>query len=199
MARGDGLYSQVIAWLKILLPLAALILLSTLFLLSRSTEQVLDMPFAEGLPGEGASRERVGAPYYAGTTERGDMLTMTASTATPEGDGVIRAEELAARMRMNDGSEILLNALHATLRDSDKMAVMEGGVTIESSTGYVLTTETLNSAIDKIEAESGGPVQGEGPLGTIEAGKMRIEAVGEDGDVQLLFTDGVKLIYLPQD
>lgn len=199
MARGDGLYSRVIAWLKILLPLAALALLSTLFLLSRSTEQVLDVPFAEALRGEGVAREHVSAPYYAGTTESGDSLTMTAKSAAPEGEGLIRAEDLAATLRKSDGSEILLNAVHATLSDHDQTALMEGGVRIESSSGYVLNTETLTSAIDRIEAESGGPVQGEGPLGTIEAGKMRIDSIGEDGGVQLLFTEGVKLIYTPKD
>ncbi|WGW04393.1 LPS export ABC transporter periplasmic protein LptC [Tropicibacter oceani] len=199
MVRRIGLYSRVIAWLKILLPLAALVLLSTLFLLSRSTEQVLDMPFAEALRGEGIAREHVGAPYYAGTTESGDMLTMTATSAAPEGEGQIRAEDLAARLRKPDGSEILLNAAHATVRDSDQTALMEGGVRIESSSGYVLNTQTLNSAINRIEAESGGPVQGDGPLGTIEAGKMRIETSDEDGGVQLLFTEGVKLVYTPKD
>ncbi|MFW2545550.1 LPS export ABC transporter periplasmic protein LptC [Primorskyibacter sp. 2E107] len=199
MARGVGLYSQVIAWLKILLPLVALILLSTLFMLSRSTEQVFDVPFAEGLTGDGTSREQVGRPYYAGTTENGDTLTMTARSAAPGADGVIRAKDLSAQLRMKNGNEITLAAQTATVRDSDQWADMDGGVRIDSSTGYTLTTETLGAAIDRIEAESGGPVQGDGPLGTLEAGKMRIESLPDSGDVQLLFTDGVKLVYTPQD
>ncbi|WP_425100750.1 hypothetical protein [Tropicibacter sp. S64] len=199
MARGDGLYSRVIAWLKILLPLAALVLLSTLFLLSRSADQTLNMPYAGDRIGDGTNREQVSAPYFAGTTDNGDMLTLTARTAVPESDGEIRAEDLTARMRMTSGSEINLTALHAIVRGGGTWADLTGGVRIESSTGYVLMTENLGTAVDRIEAESGGPVQGEGPLGTLEAGKMRIETVGEGGDVQLLFTDGVKLVYTPQD
>ncbi|WP_136441991.1 LPS export ABC transporter periplasmic protein LptC [Pacificoceanicola onchidii] len=199
MARADGLYSRVISWLKILLPLIALVLLSTLFLLSRSAEQVLDVPFTGGVAGDGVNREQVSAPYYAGTTENGDTLTITASTASPEGNGVIRAQNLAARVRMPNGNEIALKAETATVRESDQWAELEGGVRIESSTGYTLVTETLGAAVDRIEAESGGPVSGSGPLGTLEAGKMRIEPLPDSGDVQLLFTDGVKLVYSPQD
>lgn len=199
MARADGLYSRVISWLKILLPLIALVLLSTLFLLSRSAEQVLDVPFTGGISGDGTNREQVSAPYYAGTTENGDMLTITASSASPEAGGLIRAEDLSALVRMPNGNEIALTSRKATVREGDQWAELEGGVLIESSTGYRLVTDSLGAAIDRIEAESGGPVTGEGPLGTLEAGKMRIEPLPQSGDVQLLFTGGVKLVYSPQD
>ena len=38
------MYSRLIAWLKILLPLGALILLSTIFLYSRSTDPISVIP-----------------------------------------------------------------------------------------------------------------------------------------------------------
>ena len=40
-------YSRMIAFLKVLLPLMALALLSTLFLLSQNTEPMASIPFAE--------------------------------------------------------------------------------------------------------------------------------------------------------
>ena len=45
MAARDGFYSIFVAWMKILLPLAALVLLSTLFLLSRSGTRPPGCPF----------------------------------------------------------------------------------------------------------------------------------------------------------
>ena len=198
MVRGEGFYSRVIAWLKILLPLVALAMLSTLFLLSRSREPLQDTPFADALK-SGTTEEKVTAPYFAGTTERGDMLTMTARTARPQKGGAIIADQLEARMRLSDGSEILLDAAEAQVLDRDHQARLSGGVRIESSQGYVLTTEGLVSSFDEISAESLGPVKGEGPLGQFEAGHLRIAPAGEDGEVQLLFSDGVKLVYQPPD
>ncbi|MGH1411971.1 MAG: LPS export ABC transporter periplasmic protein LptC [Pelagimonas sp.] len=200
MARAQGLYSHVIAWLKILLPLVALGLLSTIFLFSRSTDPVNKIPFAETLQRAGDTMtEMVSGPYYAGTTARGDTLTMTARSALPKPSGEIEAKEVSARMQMVDGSELRLKSELATLQDGEQKVTLHGGVHIESSTGYNLLTETLISAIDQIDAESVGPVKGEGPLGTLAAGKMRIKTVEGSEDVQILFTGGVKLLYLPQN
>lgn len=198
MARPGGVYSQFIAWLKILLPLAALAMLSTLFLLSRSREPTLSVPFADALEEGETARQQVGAPYYAGTTDRGDVLTMTARTARPDTEGVILADDLSARLQLQSGGEILLDSARATVTDGDRQTLLEGGVRIESSTGYVVTTDSLISGLDRIEAETLGPVQGDGPLGTLNAGKLRIVPTEDGTDVQLLFTDGVKLVYRPQ-
>ncbi|MBY6113802.1 hypothetical protein KUW09_02285 [Mameliella alba] len=196
MRRGGGLYSRVIAWLKILLPLVALGMLSTLFILSRATEPLQDVPFVEALQ-KGTAREEVGAPYFAGTTPKGDVLTMTARTVRPEGDGELLADDLDARMRLADGSEIKLDAGEAMLRDLSEEARMMGGVRIESSQGYILQTEGLTSRLDVIDAESLGPVTGEGPVGRFEAGHLRISRSGEGDAVQMVFSGGVKLVYQP--
>lgn len=199
MARANGLYSRVIAWAKIVLPLVALALLSTIFLLSDRRKPMETVPFAEALQDGETTRQGISAPYYSGKTQRGDLLTMTATRALPQADGSIVAEDLATTMRLTDGSEILLDALTATLTDSEDAALLEGGVRIRSSTGYTLSTDAMTSVLDRIEAETLGPVRGEGPLGTLEAGRMRIEAAQDGGDVQLLFTEGVKLVYQPPE
>lgn len=197
MARALGLYSRVIAWAKIVLPLVALALLSTIFLLSDRREPMETVPFVEALQDGETTREGVSSPYYSGKTQRGDFLTMTATRVRPQTDGRVVADDLAAAVRLTDGSEILLDALSATLTDSTETALLEGGVRIRSSTGYTLATDAMTTVLDRIEAETLGPVSGAGPLGTLEAGRMRIEASGTGGDVQLLFTEGVKLVYQP--
>ena len=47
MAVADNTYSRVVGWLKILLPLGALALLSTLFLFARGIAPVGEIPYAE--------------------------------------------------------------------------------------------------------------------------------------------------------
>jgi lipopolysaccharide export system protein LptC len=199
MARATGLHSRLIAWAKIVLPLLALGLLSTIFLLSDRREPMETVPFAEALQDGETTREGISGPQYAGKTTRGDLLTMSATRARPQADGSILAEDLTAAMRLIDGGEILLDALSATLPEDSQTARLQGGVRIRSSAGYVLDTEALTTALDRIEAESLGPVSGAGPLGTLEAGRMRITAPGGDSSVQLLFTEGVKLVYQPPE
>ena len=47
MNGADNVHSRVVGWLKILLPLAALALLSTLFLFSRGSDPTANLPFSE--------------------------------------------------------------------------------------------------------------------------------------------------------
>jgi lipopolysaccharide export system protein LptC len=197
MAR-DEVYSRVVAGLKIVLPLAALALLSTLFLLSQDREDGVERAFADVLDTGEAAREQVNAPHFAGTTERGDLITMTARSARPGSEGRIQAEAFEADLVLKDGSRIRLDAAHATLAGDDARAELSGGVRIESSTGYSLTTDRMRAATDRISGETLDTVRGKGPAGTLEAGKLRIAPDGPEGDSQLLFTGGVKLIYEPE-
>ncbi|WP_425074367.1 LPS export ABC transporter periplasmic protein LptC [Sagittula sp. S175] len=199
MARGDGLYSRVIAWLKILLPLAALGLLSMLFLLSDSRDDLDSMPFADALQQGETATPGVSSPYYSGTTSSGDVLTMTARRARPLDGGDVEADALRARLLLKDGAAIDLDAVQATMRDGERRIYLDGGVNINNSQGYTLVTEAMVSALDRVEAVSDGAVTGDGPLGHLEAGKMEIRPEGDEGDVQMLFTQGVKMIYQPPD
>ncbi|MCA0996025.1 LPS export ABC transporter periplasmic protein LptC [Alloyangia pacifica] len=197
MAQRRDSYSSFIAWLKILLPLVALVSLSTLFLLSRGSQTSQSIPYAEGsLP----EREQVAAPQYSGTTPRGDSVTMTAESARPTAgnNGEVEADGFFATMDMADGSRLTLDANLATMSDGMQAALLQQGVRITSSTGYVITTDEMRAALDRIEAETLAPVSGEGPAGRFTAGRLKITSSGEEDDVQLLFTDGVKLIYDPK-
>ncbi|MFZ5963130.1 LPS export ABC transporter periplasmic protein LptC [Thalassococcus sp. BH17M4-6] len=200
MARTYSRYSRMVAWLKILLPMVALGLLSTIFLLSRDSDPTDRVPFSVvGIDGD-IAREQVSEPRFAGTTTTGASLTMNARVARPSPDveGQVDADQLDARIVMDDGSEIELTAPTASMRDSDDQAELKGGVTIQSSTGYTLTTQSLLTSLARVEAESRGRVEGDGPLGTLKAGRMQITTPEGSDDLHLLFTGGVNLIYLPQ-
>jgi lipopolysaccharide export system protein LptC len=199
MRQRGSKYSRMIAWLKILLPIMALVLLSTTFMLSKDSDPAANVPISGGTDPDGVVREQVTDPYFAGTTTSGGSLTMTARSARPMPDSdEVEADTLTAVIVMKDGSEIELSAPLANLSDKRDDAQMTGGVTVSSSTGYTLTTDSLDAALSRVEVQSLGPVEGTSPAGQLSAGKMRITS-GETGDdVQLLFTDGVKLIYTPQ-
>ena len=198
--RGDT-YSYVIGWLKILLPLIALGLLSTLFLVGRGSDPAPSIPFADPDSPDGPARQQILEPRYAGLPARGDQLILTADRAEPVAEGMdeVLAHRLDASIDMSDGSRITLRSDRAVVSEADQSADLEGSVRIESSTGYRIDTERLRAALDRIEAETLAPVSGEGPAGSFTAGKLTITPTETGEDVQLLFTEGVNLIYDPKD
>ena len=78
MAAATNFHSQLVGWLKILLPLAALMLLSTLFLFARNTGTPTEIPFAE--IDAAAAEQRIAAPRFSGLTNTGDTLAISAGT-----------------------------------------------------------------------------------------------------------------------
>ncbi|MEC7668928.1 MAG: LPS export ABC transporter periplasmic protein LptC [Pseudomonadota bacterium] len=202
MARAEGTYSRVVAWMKILLPLVALGLLSTIFLFSKKSDPTEDLPIRTRAILEEKESEQASNATYSATMDDGALLTLRAATTRPDpdaADGLV-ASDFAAQMDMTDGSRINLSSPNAALDNEASTATLRGGVRIISSTGYTIETDTLKAATNRISAESEGTVTATAPEGTLTAGRMVITDQAESGgdDVQLLFTDGVKMIYEPQ-
>ncbi|MCR9158067.1 MAG: hypothetical protein NXH80_12525 [Rhodobacteraceae bacterium] len=192
------MYSRLIAWLKILLPLGALALLSTIFLYSRGPDSIAAIPVLTG-GADPTQTEQIGSPFYAGTTENGQGLTLAARQARfsdPESTGMI-ADDLRAIIDVRDGNRIVIDATLGQIEEGDRL-LLRDGVTLESSSGYTVRAIGLDAEIDRIAIESTSEVQADGPGLTLSAGKLRVEEIGETSDIQLLFTDGVKLVYIPQ-
>lgn len=194
----DDLYSHVVSWLKLLLPLAALALLSTLFMLSGKVDYG-NIPIAQRDLANRASDQQITAPYYTGATNDGALVSMTATSAKPDpsAPGRVSAAGLWTKIDMKDGSVLTMRADSALIDEPEDRAELTGNVRIESSTGYVMETTGLHAAMREISAESTGPVAADGPAGTVNAGKLRIAPSGEAGAVQLVFTNGVKVVYQP--
>ncbi|WP_439121994.1 LPS export ABC transporter periplasmic protein LptC [Marivita sp.] len=192
------MYSRLIAWLKILLPLGALVLLSTIFLYSRGPDPIAAIPVLTG-GADPTVTEQIGSPFYAGTTESGQGLTLSARQARfsgDEGSGVI-ADDLRAIIDVKDGNRIVIDATVGQMEDGDRLSLRDG-VILESSSGYTVRTKGLNAAVNRVDIESTAEVEADGPGLTLSAGRLRVKDSGGTTDIQLLFTDGVKLVYVPQ-
>ncbi|MFW8593896.1 LPS export ABC transporter periplasmic protein LptC [Cribrihabitans neustonicus] len=192
-------HSRAVAYLKVLLPLTALVLLSTLFMVSRGSDIEAVIPFAEKEIEDRLRGQQVTGPYFSGTTSSGDEIMVTASLARPGGAGAPAvAVNLEAEIRMAQGGRIALSSETGAVYPDRDRAEFAGSVTITSADGLTVETETLNTALSGLEAESPGPVRAHGAIGNLTAGNMRIRSKTEGGPVHMLFKDGVKLIYDPQ-
>ncbi|MDV7145121.1 LPS export ABC transporter periplasmic protein LptC [Tropicimonas sp. TH_r6] len=203
MAARDNLHSRVVAWLKILLPLSALAILSSVFLMARQGEISGELPFSKKDLEEMANEQSIDSPVFSSVTDDGKRIVVTAQTATPRtGDySVVDAVVLHGTLEETDGETIDVRSETGTVFSSDSRTILRGNVRIATSSGYRLVTEELTSYMDRTEMETAGPVSGDGPLGTIEAGRMFVtsEPIGEGPEekITVVFKDGVKVIYDP--
>ena len=72
--------TRIVRWLRVLLPLVALTMLSTMFLFSRGSDVESRIPYAE-VDAQAAARDnRIVAPEYSGVTGDGAQLTPVSYT-----------------------------------------------------------------------------------------------------------------------
>ena len=186
--------------MKILLPLAALGLLSTLFLISRTVDPT-QQPTTEIDLEQRAHEQGATKPSIAGVTSGGDQVTFNATRARPDLDDPehLIADDVVAQMRLFRGAVIDITSDRADMHQRKLTASLEGNVNVITSNGYDINTQRLNTRFDRLHAETPGPVEGSGPPGEISAGRMLLTSDEETGVAELLFTDGVKLIYKPKE
>ncbi len=193
----DG-YSRLVAWLKVLLPLMALVLLSTLFLLSRNIDPMATLPFADTEIDERLKGQQITAPFFSGTTNRGDLVTVSAGTMATRSGLNNEAVDFSAQVDLASGARISLKADRGQFDMANSESSLEGNVVIATSTGYNLNSDRLIADFDQLVLESPGPVTGIAPFGTLDAGKMRLQRSTPDSNAQLIFTNRVKLVYSPE-
>lgn len=199
MAWRDTLYSRVIAWLKIMLPLLALGLLATLFLFSNRIDPTTMEPATDLDLRQRASDEQITAPVFAGSSDSGDLISLNADAARPdpENPGRIVVDAPRAQIEMKSGLRIESRADSGVFTLSESRVILSGSAFLSSSAGYEIWTDSLDLALRAVRIESKTPVRAMGPPGRFTAGRMLVTARPDGTGTQLLFTQGVKLIYDP--
>jgi lipopolysaccharide export system protein LptC len=195
----DNFHSRLVLWLKIVLPLVALGLLATLFLLGRVVRPEDAIPYSN-IDVEDRLREpRLTQPEYAGMTADGAALAIKAAEARPGVAGSARAGEakaLQATLELPLGGTAEMQAGAGTLDSAHGAALLTDGVTLTTSTGYRMSMPGATMALKVTDVTSHGAVLASGPMGRVEAGAMHL-AQDAAGYYILDFKDGVRLIYLP--
>lgn len=200
MARRDR-HTRIVGWLKIALPLAALAILSTLFLFSRRVPTPADLPFAQVEMEERARRQQVTRPSLAGATDAGDLIVITAEEVRPDPEvpEQMAAVNVAARIDFVAGSHLTVRSDQARFDRDAGIATLDGDVIGRSSSGHEIRTDRVEIGTSTRFIRADGPVRGSGPEGTWTAGGMELSTDVTSGDIQLVFTGGVKLIYDPRN
>lgn len=202
MARRGALdgWSRLVATLKVVLPLAALALLSTLFLISNRINPEDAIPYAQVDVEARLKEPRMTAPTFAGTTSDGAALEVSAAETRPAVEGARgqTATDVAARLSTPDGAVTGLKADGAEMALDGNAVAFRGNVVVTNSAGYEVRTDRLDARLDRTDLRSAAPVVVDGPVGQITADGMVLTPAGDGGDAYLLVFNGrVKLVYRP--
>jgi lipopolysaccharide export system protein LptC len=196
----DNAHSRLVGALKVALPLAALAVLSTLFLLSRSRDPDAALPYAQVDIADMLRDPRLTAPTYSGVTREGDEVIFSAATAHPAGAPGTGARAVAPVLRLIGaaGDETRVVADEAHVDPGAQVLVLRGNVRLDTATGYWLESAELLASLDRSRLESPGPVTALGPQGRIAAGGFTLTRDTVPGREVLVFNGGVKLLYQPE-
>lgn len=199
MAIAMDRHSRLVAWLKILLPIVALGMLATIFLVSRAVDPSQTIPYADVDVQDLARTQAIRGATYAGITDDGASVRFSADAVRPEnGDpDHLLADRPDALIDLPTGQKIEMSARTGTLNQTEGLARLDGGVTVTTSDGYHIVTEALDARLDASRIASDGAVKGTGPLGDLDAGAA-VMTRQEDGSYVLRFEKGVNLVYRPQ-
>lgn len=204
MAQAFGGYSTFVRILKIGLPLLSLAILSTLFLFSSRIDLSQPSPI-DGVDVDRLIAEQgIGTPQFVGQTTDGASVHMQARRAIPnlDPDGGLDATMVQARIDEPSGDVLNLSAPIASFRNQTDDATLSGGVALSSSVGLQMTTDSLEIGRNFDNITAPGEVQAIVPFGQLQAGAMQISrAPAQSGPsgYRFVFTNGVKLIYTPQN
>lgn len=193
-------YTRLVSWLKVVFPLMALALLSTLFLLSRVIDPEAVIPFADKEIQDRLKGQQVTGPFYTGTTADGDEIAFSAQSLTTSNTerGVNSARNVDVEIDLAGGTQITLDAAEGYFNLAQDNVDLKGDVLVTTSTGYRIESDLLSARMTGLNLKSPGPVDATGPIGTLNAGSMTLTSETEGGPAQLFFTNGVKLVYTPK-
>ncbi len=191
-------YSTFIAWAKIILPLLALAILSTVFLVAHKIDPTQAIPFGDIDVDELAREQRVTAPNYAGVTRDGAAISVAAKTARPKlgGDPGLLVDGLNAVIETQAGARFDLSASTGNFDSAAETAAFQGEVTLLTSSGYAITSQEILVSLAETSLQSPNQVIAEGPIGHLSAGAATIHY--QNDQYLLVFKEGVKLVYDPK-
>lgn len=190
------LRSRIVRWLRVILPLAALAILSVVFLIARAPDPGGAIPYADPRLEDHARRPGMTAPQFSTVTPAGATVTLTAASAAlaqggdPAGG---RAQDLTLDWRERDGLTLALTAAEAAV-DGPRLA-LSGDVRMRLSSGWQLAAPRIeaDTSADQLTATD---VAVTAPFGDLSAGAMRLTR-GSDGHPVLELNRGVRLLYRP--
>lgn len=197
MATADT-YSRLVLWMKVALPLAALAILSTLFFVAETLDPEAAIPYANVDVERILTEQGVSAPMFGGVTEDGVAISLTADSIRPDADRKrLTADNMVAALDLPGGGHIDIESALGSVDSETRVATLSGGARLQSSSGYVVTTDRIDTYLSDSRLVAETEVVATGPLGDLTAGSMELSRPNSAEGYLLVFKNGVRLVYQP--
>ena len=195
--RRDKWHSRLVSVLKVLLPLIALVLLSTLFLFSRKINPEDAIPYASVDVEDRLSDPKMTDAGFAGMTSDGASLSIQANEARPTAEGGA-LKLVQGVLQTPDGAKTDLASGAVALNSAQKLIELTDGAELRASNGYVVQAPGFGVSTETTRVESRGTISAIGPGGQLTADHMVLSQQGAAGPYLLVFNGKVRLLYQPK-
>lgn len=202
MVLGIHGYSRFVAIAKVVLPLIAITLLGTVFLITNDDSLEGGFSFSSADLESLESGMRIDKPRMYGSNPNGDLYHFVADALLPDSltPSLVEAQKISGEIQYNDGGNIQLTAGKAEFMVEGSQIRLSGGILAVMSDGSRVTGDGLLAELDTGKLTSNGAVSVVSPMGNIQAENFRVETVGEDDDEKQMiwFENGVMLSFKPE-
>ena len=201
-----GIAAQIMRVARVALPLGAVALLSTVFLLPSSIDPQRAVELADIDVAEITREPRIGSARFAGVMQDDTELIVRAQTVRSRGE-LTEAGPLYLTLEAPEGELLFPAGRMAQFQGAEgvidqvaDLLVLRGDVLLETSDGYRMAMPELRSALGHTHVQGFGGITGHGPPGEISANTLELRAKpGTEGGYLLAFQGDVRLIYLPDE
>ncbi|HSE77275.1 MAG TPA: LPS export ABC transporter periplasmic protein LptC [Alphaproteobacteria bacterium] len=194
--RFSALRSSVVHLLKVVLPIAALIIAASVLLwphLQPEERRIKLKPVAVGI--EDIENLRMLQPRYMGVDEKNQPYTLTAEQATQDsGDSdMTELSRPKADITLENGTWVALTAEQGQYNKSTRRLELLGDVNVFHDEGYELKTARALVEFDRGVASGSAKVAGQGPNSELEGEGFRLL----DRGARIIVTGKSRLVLYP--
>jgi lipopolysaccharide export system protein LptC len=198
---GVTLHTRIVRTARVALPLLALALLSSLFILTQSPDPDAAIPTAGTDLDILINEQRLTNPRFTGVSAAGAAFSITADLARPDPEDPkkLSADSLTVSIDgLSGGNQLFVQAGRGQVDTGARLIQLARDVDIRSSLGIEVQTDQMMGDMIQMEIYAPDTLTGQGPFGDLTAGAMRLTRDVATGQQLLLFEDGVILLYQPE-
>lgn len=195
---GAARHTRAVRWMKILLPIGALVVIGAIFLMGRERATIFDADTAAQLATVSTGM-RLDNPRFSGLTDEGDPFVITADWALPDGamPNRITLENPVGNLRSGTQALTVTAETGELLREEERLH-LGGQVVMESSDGYRIMTDRVDIDLAARSAIAPERLRAEGPRGNIEADRVQLVRGEADDDLTIRFEGHVQVNWQPE-
>ncbi|MFK7943108.1 MAG: hypothetical protein AB8B85_09380 [Paracoccaceae bacterium] len=192
-------YSRTVRWMKVLLPVGAVVLIILIFLSGKTRDAVVATENSMNAAALGAGL-KLENPRFAGMTDSGEPFVVTAVSALPDGamPDLVELDRPSGEMKMSDGRTLNATSAEGQFYRISERLVLEGAVRLVTSDGYLVETERVDVDLAGRTAIAPNAFSATGPAGTLKADGARMETSDAEKAVVLRFEGNVKVTFDPK-